>query len=571
MATRAEKGKPQQVPLSDAPRYPGPGFKLGEYTLIELLGQGSMASVYLARDHTGHDVAIKIIQEGPGVSATMLERFRREAEASKKLRRHPHIMKVYTTGQEGPYHYIVMESVRQSRTWRDLIVPGGMDIPTAVHIGIKMARALQYAHLQRIIHRDVKPTNVLINEFGEPLLGDFGVVELVDLPSCTLTGALTGTPLYMSPEQAHAERVGSASDIYSLGVVLFEALTGELPFALPHNTPVRRVIAAVKAGQSIRPRSLRKEISVELEAVVLKALEKDPRDRYADAEAFAVDLERALAGKPVSAHRFSPFDHVRHLARRYHNAVWITISLALLLAIAGNSFRNKLMEARYENLLQTMKLRGLEYALEQQEESQEPGGSAWNASFALKRARNLIAGGNWEEALGQLQTAADLSRETGDTRTAAIAQLEAARCHFVLKQAAEAATLYRAVLNNPDTPRSLADMAQAEALALASLFKDDAAAEEILTLRPLPPPGEALRDAADCMRGQRPPQPLHEHFRAYPDRLQNDVLLAVAIGWLRAGQKPEALVVLRRCAYESHPAGEWPGPLARRLAEELDE
>ncbi|MBN1269382.1 MAG: serine/threonine protein kinase, partial [Kiritimatiellae bacterium] len=256
------------------PAYPGKGFRIGEYVVDDVLGHGSMATVFLARDATGHEVALKIFQEGPGVSATMLERFRREAEASKKLRRHPHIMTIYSTGRVEPYHYIAMESIRRSKTLEAALESTPMSQKAIVEVIIKIARALQYAHSKNIVHRDVKPTNIMIDEFGEPLLSDFGVAELVDWPSCTLTGALTGTPLYMSPEQARGERVGPASDIYSLGVVLYEALSGVLPYSAQHRSRVKEVLEAVKNEPPRRPRLFRKDISPDMEAVVLKALEK---------------------------------------------------------------------------------------------------------------------------------------------------------------------------------------------------------------------------------------------------------------------------------------------------------
>lgn len=121
-----------------------------------------------------------------------------------------------------------------------------MSMSEIIRLVIKIARALQYAHNRRVVHRDVKPTNIMVDEFGEPLLTDFGVAALFDWPSCTVAGALTGTPLYMSPEQARADRVGHTSDIYSLGVVLYEAVTGVLPYNVSRNDAVQAVLEAGK-------------------------------------------------------------------------------------------------------------------------------------------------------------------------------------------------------------------------------------------------------------------------------------------------------------------------------------
>ncbi len=202
-------------------------------------------------------MAVKVFIEGAGVSTTMLEQFRREAEASKKLRRHPNILTVYSSGKEGPYHYIVMENIRRSKTLENALESTSLSIADIVLIIIKIARALHYAHERRILHRDVKPTNILIDEFGEPRLSDFGVAALSDWPSCTVTGALTGTPLYMSPEQANTDvKLTPATDMYSLGVVLYESLAGVLPYHITHGSPVRDVLKAVKEGNQQTLRTL---------------------------------------------------------------------------------------------------------------------------------------------------------------------------------------------------------------------------------------------------------------------------------------------------------------------------
>lgn len=135
----AQDGKKDanSIPVEDtaAPKFPGKGFRIGEYLISDCLGHGAMATVYLAQDTTGHEVALKVFQEGPGVSETMLERFRREAEASKKLRRHPHIMTIYSTGKDSPYHYIAMESVRNSKTFEDALENTPMSLNMIVQIG----------------------------------------------------------------------------------------------------------------------------------------------------------------------------------------------------------------------------------------------------------------------------------------------------------------------------------------------------------------------------------------------------------------------------------------------------
>jgi serine/threonine protein kinase len=563
---RKESKTSHAISVHDTPSspYPGKGFQIAEFTLIETLGHGSMATVFLAQDQTGHEVAIKIFQEGPGVSATMLERFRREAEASKKLRRHPNIMKIYATGQEGPYHFIAMECIKRSNTLENALENSSLSLTAIVHLCIKIARALQYAHSHRIVHRDVKPTNIMINEFGEPLLADFGVAELIDLPSCTLTGALTGTPLYMSPEQARGERVGPASDIYSLGVVLYEALTSVLPYNLQHFSPVKQVIEAVKNEEARRPRLFRKEISPDLEAVILKALEKDPRDRYMDAEAFAVDLERALAGRRVSAHRFSPLDHARHLVRFYRKPLTVGLLLLLVALTSGTLFRQKLLEERYQGVLRKAQLKNMEYLLQQAGGSPEPAGQTPRAWHEIRLARRAMTAGNWMEASASFQTAIDLSETVRDRRTAAIAQLDQARCEALMHHYDQAREIYRQILENADAPPSVTDMAQMEYLLLALLNQDQAGAVNIGQSLKIPSHGP-LREAILCLQGKQPAEALLEKVGGLPPRFQNDACLAAAVRFHHDGESKRAQAALKRCIQNSMPPSEWPAPFARIL------
>lgn len=550
-----------------ASKVPGKGMRIGEYTVLETLGHGAMATVYLAVDATGHEIALKVFQEGPGVSETMLERFRREAEASKKLRRHPHIMTIYATGRDGPYHYISMESIRRSKTLEDALENTPMSLNTIVQIIIKIARALQYAHMHHIVHRDVKPTNIMIDEFGEPLLSDFGVAELIDWPSCTMTGALTGTPLYMSPEQARSERVGPASDIYSLGVVLFEAVTGVLPYTCQHSAPVKEVLEAVKNEPPKRPRLFRKEISPELEAVMLKALEKNPKDRYMDAEAFAVDLERALAGRRVSAHHFSPLDHVRHLVRRHQRIILVVAPLIIAGLVSAYYYRQKLMRARYDDLLTRAQLRNALYMLAQAEgpglASDTP--RAWHE---IRLARKAMTAGDWRTARNSFQAAADISLEMSDTRTAAISHLDLARCEVMLNNRDAAKQIYHRILTSTDTSPAIASLAQLEYLSLQLLEGNRKGAVEVLLLRE-PPPDGPIRDAMNCMSGELSPAALLNLINNMPQQFQNDAYLAVAIRYYMDGETQRSSTYLRRSITSSRPPAEWPAPFARMLHSDL--
>lgn len=548
--------------------YPRKGFRIGEYVITDLLGHGAMASVFLATDSTGHEVALKVFQEGPGVSETMLERFRREAEASKKLRRHPNIMPVYATGRDGPYHYIAMESVRHSRTLETVLETSMPDTRQLMDIVIKIARALQYAHTHHIVHRDVKPTNIMIDEFGEPLLSDFGVAELVDWPSCTLTGALTGTPLYMSPEQARGERVGPASDQYSLGVVLYEGLTGVLPYGVQHGSPLKDVLEAVKNELPRRPRLFRKDLSPDLEAVLFKALEKNPADRYVDMEAFAADLERVQAGHRVSAHRFSALDYLRHLVRLHQRAVGGMMAGVAIASGTGLIFRERLLKTRYEELLRRAQLKNALYLLAQAEHEVPFVHDTPRAWHEIRQARRHMVEGNWRTARDGFRTAADISRSVGDTRTVAIAELDQARCEIMLHNRAEADGLYQRVIGNPDAPPAVVSLAQMEGMGLAILDGDPRRAREILQLRS-PPPDGAVRLAMNGLIGEGTGRKMAEAAENLPHQIRNDVYLAAALRSRLDGEDRLAVGFLRRAIEGSSPSTEWPAPFARLLYAEF--
>ncbi|HEY8240305.1 MAG TPA: serine/threonine-protein kinase [Kiritimatiellia bacterium] len=548
-----------------APRYPGKGFRLGEYVIVDKLGHGSMATIFLAKDATGHEVALKIFQEGPGVSPTMLERFRREAEAAKKLRRHPNIMKVYATAKEGPYHYIVMEPIKNSKTFEDVLEVTPLSIEQIVRISVKIARALHYAHGRNIIHRDVKPSNIMIDEFAEPLLTDFGVAALVDWPSFTLSGALTGTPLYMSPEQARGERVGPPSDIYSLGVVLYEGLTGVLPYSTQHAAPVKNVLEAVKTEAPRRPRFFRKDISPDLEAVILKALEKESAKRYPDGESFASDLERALAGRHVSARLFSYWERFLFLAKRYDQVLVAGAVILVMVLTPVFYFRHELLQERYEKLLNIAQLRNVAARLsETVENADEPASQTPAAWHSIRQARRAMNSSNWQEAANEFRQAVELSLAAGDPRTAAIAQLDLARCKTLLGDLSGGRHVYRQILESPDTSPSVGELAQLETLILALLQNDRNGAVEVLGLRPVPTEGP-VRAAIDCLSGETDTGALQESIALMPQRLRNDALLAMAVRYQLDGNIKGFSIQLKRCMQFSSPPNEWPGPLAKSL------
>lgn len=541
-----------------------PGLRIGPYTLLKTLGQGSMAVVYLARDETGHEVALKVFREGPNISPTLLERFRREAEATKRLRHHPNIITVYATGQEGPYHYIAMTDIRDSRTLEDAVHEHQLSIDALVTIAAKIARALFYAHQRDIIHRDIKPTNIMLDEFGEPVLADFGVAELADWPSCTVTGALTGTPLYMSPEQARGERAGPTSDVYSLAVVLYEALTGVLPYPTQHYAPVKQVLHAIQHEPPRNPRRFCPALSPDLEAVLLKALSPRPEDRYANAEAFAEDLERTTRGEPVTAPRYSRLAALSQGARRYAAPLGAVAAGLIVAAGVAGYFRHRLLQERFNALFQQAQLRNLEWIMAQADEPQAPAGrttSAWNG---IRQARRLAAAGQLDRAAEVLRNAAAGSRADSDARTASIADLELARCDILRMRWEPALGVYYRLIASPETPATVAALAQIDAVGLASIQHQPERIDRLLALRE-PPERGPFGDAIACLIGRLPIDALLEDVPIAPRRFRNDLLLAVAIRQYRDGEDERARITLVSCVSTSTPSSEWPAHFARLL------
>ncbi|MGA1193481.1 MAG: protein kinase domain-containing protein [Kiritimatiellia bacterium] len=567
MADRHPTRNGEIRPVESVAGGPGPGFRIGEYTIEKKIGHGAMGTVYLSLDGTGHEVALKLFQEGPGVSATMLERFRREAEAAKKLRRHPNIMKVYATGHEGPYHFIVMEPVRHSRTLDDLIGDGPTNIQEIVGIIIKVARALGFAHSRNVVHRDVKPGNIMINEFGEPLLSDFGVAAMIDWPGCTMTGSLTGTPLYMSPEQARSERVGPESDIYSLAAVLYESITGQLPYSARHSSPVKSVLEAVKNEMPARPRAHRRDISPDLEAIIMKALEKDPADRYPDAESFAIDLERALAGRHVSAHLFTMRDRIAFRLRRHRQVLTTIAAIVIVFTAVSSYFQARMRTFHVEHMLKSARLRdaALRGSFEVMPAPERQAATAARQEWLV--AVREMNRGNFPAARSHLASALQLSRQVGDRRIEFRAEKELARMLSLDNQHEAAMTAYKNVIDNPET--STADLYQArlEALILALMHNRHA---DILPLiqDTAHQPGNMFRQAVLCLTGEISVEDYRIQIDYLPARLQNDARLALAVRLMRDGDRPGYLRELQQTIRGGISPNEWPAPLARKLYEE---
>jgi serine/threonine-protein kinase len=268
----------------------------GRYRIMRKLGTGGMANVYLAEDQElGRRVAIKILDDRHAGDEQFIERFRREAKNAASLS-HPNIVSIYDRGEAEGTYYIAMEYL-DGRSLKELILSRG---PAPVNVAIDYTRqilaALRFAHRHGIVHRDIKPHNVLVDAEGRLKVTDFGIAR-AGASQMTEAGSIIGTAQYLSPEQAKGAPVDQTSDLYSVGVLLYELLTGTAPFS--GDTPVE---IAMKHLSSVPepPSAHRAEIPHDLDLVVMRALAKDPSERYQSAEEFDADLARVLRGASVS-------------------------------------------------------------------------------------------------------------------------------------------------------------------------------------------------------------------------------------------------------------------------------
>ena len=268
----------------------------GRYRIVRKLGTGGMANVYLAEDEVlGRRVAIKILDDRHAGDDQFVERFRREAKNAASLS-HPNIVSIYDRGEAEGTYYIAMEYL-DGRSLKELIVARG---PAPVNVAIDYARqilaAIRFAHRHGIVHRDIKPHNVLVDAEGRLKVTDFGIAR-AGTSQMTEAGSIIGTAQYLSPEQAKGAPVNQTSDLYSVGVVLYELLTGVVPFS--GDTPVEIAMKHLSSAPEA-PSQKRAEIPRDLDLVILRALAKDPADRYQNAEEMDADLARVARGAAVS-------------------------------------------------------------------------------------------------------------------------------------------------------------------------------------------------------------------------------------------------------------------------------
>jgi len=415
-------------PPDPAPVDPGPpdlppdSTVLGDFCLLREIGQGGMGVVYEAHQISlNRRVALKVLPDHITRRPAAVERFRREAALAANLA-HPGIVEIHTVGTESGTHYFAMEFVegapldrvidrsseegldsltgdsvaRAVRTESHRLDTGEAEIPgpspaptwnrnyiaTVVEIAAQVAEALEHAHRAGVVHRDVKPANILVRADGTVKLTDFGLARQEDLPSLTRSGEFGGTPYYTSPEQAAGRTVDHRTDVFSLGATLYELLTLRRPFS---GETTREVLNNILAQEPGDPQKLNPGVAPDLAAVVLRALEKDPERRYSSAGALAEDLRAFLEYRPVTARRISAAARAVRWSRR-HRAITATVlgSAAVLLA-AGVWFVLSLHAKNVELTLARDEAR--ENARQAEANAERARASALEASVQAKRAR----------------------------------------------------------------------------------------------------------------------------------------------------------------------------------------
>src|SRR5262245_41922285 len=331
------------------------GVKLhyfGDYELLEEVARGGMGVVFRARQISlNRIVALKMILAGQLASPAAVQRFKTEAEAAANLD-HPNIVPIYEIGEHEGHHYFSMRffaggTLTQEMARQEFTPHRASPLITTV------ARAVHYAHQRGILHRDLKPGNILLDAKGQPHVTDFGLAKALGAEGdLTRTSAILGTPSYMSPEQAsgHAKQLTTSSDVFSLGAILYELLTGRPPF---QGASAVETLRRVTEEESRRPRSLNPQVDADLETICLKCLQKEMAQRYASADALADDLERWLRHEPIHARPSSTFERAVKWAKRNPATAALTaVSCVAFFAIIGTFVTHVAFRSEREQRIQ---------------------------------------------------------------------------------------------------------------------------------------------------------------------------------------------------------------------------
>jgi len=370
--------------------------QIGQYEIMRQIGQGAMGVVYEAYQKGLHrKVALKMLPSTLASDRTFLKRFRNEAAAAAKIH-HPNIATIYDYGEIESGPFIAMECI-SGKTLEEVFSERKLSPELALISAEKIAEALAYAHGQGVIHRDIKAANVMLDESDRVVIMDFGLAKIENATLLTVDGTIMGTPGYMAPEQAQPDEDHPASfsvDIYSLGVLMYEMFTGELPFKGQNHLAV---LKKVLEEEPQPPSKINPKINRDLEIIILKAMEKNPRQRYATAQALADDIKRLRTGEPILARPTSALIRMIRKSRKYRAAM-ATFFIALMVAALWTGYlfyHHNQSQEEYEKILNEAQSQ-LRWMEEQREVlleklSEDPLFSVLESRDPIMRAQAVIA------------------------------------------------------------------------------------------------------------------------------------------------------------------------------------